>query len=508
MGDYLFVVETPSIKKYVFGTDKLKEMIGASEILKELNEAKTERELLKSRGGRSVEKVFANGGAGQFILRDWDEDSVQKAGKNLEGLYARETEGGSGILWAYVLYEEANYKRAVDCAHYRMQTKREAPFFAAVLSHLPFGRDCDSCSEGLAIGKNLEDWLCGTCLRKRKAWDQTFSIWKELCQHLGKKDLNDDEYKDLRPPDFEKISKYSRPDGYIGIVYADGNAMSKVIKKIPSTKSFLAFSATTDWAIKKATFEAVKRHCPEEAGLIPVQILILGGDDLVLVLPADRALEFAILLSDSFTRNAKEGFAELVKRDAELGAEMDEVFQGHGLTISIGVAIGKHSQPFRLLLDQAEGLLKLAKKKGSQEAKINGTIFAASYIDFHVSKQAQWADVETIRNLEYKAGGIFRTMRPFSLEDARKVLQGAAAISKIPSGKIQRLYAAVFQSEKMAQLETIRVFSRLKLEEREIFARTLRDFGCYESMPWKRAGNNLLTMVPDIIEIMEFVRTK
>ena len=58
----LTVVETPSIKKYVFSTDKLMEIRGASALLDYLNRHELEAIL------KPGEKIYANGGSGQFVF--------------------------------------------------------------------------------------------------------------------------------------------------------------------------------------------------------------------------------------------------------------------------------------------------------------------------------------------------------------------------------------------------------------------------------------------------------
>jgi len=505
MGRHLFITETPSIKKYVFGTDKLKEMVGASIILNELNIGKTEEVLKNALGKNRVKKVYANGGSGQFILSDCDEKDIECVGQKLECLYTENTKGGANLLWAYAPYSspENEYQEALELAYYNMIVKRESQSFLWPPVHMPYYKDCKSCSNGIAtIKSNEEDdeWLCEVCNSKRKS-SKNLGLWRDLCKYLKKATLTYDECIKLRPNDFQEIGAFSRKLGYIGVVYADGNSMSKHIKSIDTNDNFKSFSDIIDNAIKKACFHALEKYCSEERGVIPAQILILGGDDLVVVLPADRAMDFALSVADKFTEITKNKFLENEK--------LSNLFNGQGITISTGVAIGKDSQPFRILLEQAEGLLKLAKEKGAEK---DGGNIPDSYIDFHISSQSAWVDINVVRNEEYvcKKDNLFRTMRPYSLEDAKKLLENARKLSNLPRTKLQKLYDSAFLNKGMAQLETIRVFTRLKEKENErmVFREAIESFDCFKLMPWKKENDVYKTMIPDVVELIDFVRTE
>ena len=88
---FLIQIDTPSIKQYVFGTDPLNEVRGASARLDWLNRHEMERVL----GDRiaNVEKIYANGGAAQFVARECSEGAVRSACRKMVR-YIREQTGG------------------------------------------------------------------------------------------------------------------------------------------------------------------------------------------------------------------------------------------------------------------------------------------------------------------------------------------------------------------------------------------------------------------------------
>ena len=64
----LVLLDTDHIKQYVFATDRLKEIRGASALLDELNRIDTEN--LAKEVDPNAETVYANGGAGMFWVSD------------------------------------------------------------------------------------------------------------------------------------------------------------------------------------------------------------------------------------------------------------------------------------------------------------------------------------------------------------------------------------------------------------------------------------------------------
>lgn len=72
MQQFLVVTDTPGIKQFVFGTDPLAEVRGASALLDRLNRRETPRilsESLAAGGGRLQRTVYANGGTGPVYRR-------------------------------------------------------------------------------------------------------------------------------------------------------------------------------------------------------------------------------------------------------------------------------------------------------------------------------------------------------------------------------------------------------------------------------------------------------
>ena len=120
------------------------------------------------------------------------------------------------------------------------------------------------------------------------------------------------------------IGDSSSWSGYIGLVYADGNAMGKIIKALDSPATYRQFSRIVDESIREACFTALNQVCESEINNVgealknrkpfeslPADILLLGGDDLLVALPADRALDFALKVTETFQALTQAKIADL-----------------------------------------------------------------------------------------------------------------------------------------------------------------------------------------------------
>src|ERR1019366_5108227 len=86
----LVALDTDHIKEYVFGTDKLKEIRGASSLLDRLNRTKM-KELANLYNGATI---FANGGSGLFLIESTKAEAFVL---RVEREYRQLTAGGASI---------------------------------------------------------------------------------------------------------------------------------------------------------------------------------------------------------------------------------------------------------------------------------------------------------------------------------------------------------------------------------------------------------------------------
>jgi hypothetical protein len=402
--------DTDRIKGYVFGTDKLKEIRGASAILDGLNREKMidiAREI-----GLGCKTIYANGGSGMFLI-DGDETDAERFGQKVKQEYRRQTYDNASITYVYQeLPTDASpgekvmdfpLEETLEWLRYKMRKEKDHPSDFTVLASHPFMRPCDACGINYAEpGRRADeeededepagvaDYYCASCRAKRgenkrirenidwaiknytrgskKRSEITVMeepLWQRIIYHL-----KEDNYKfpaqkpPRRPNDFNVFRQFSKSKEYIGLIYADGNNMGSHVEEQKTLNKTKEFSLRVDNAIHQALSAAIKEHLPIEGDkkpLFPFDVLLLGGDDLMIVTDAAKAMDVALTIAKKFREFSYKAGEE-------------------PLSLSVGVILAPVKYPFSLLQELAEETLKAAKK-GSTKARIKGKEIKDKIID-------------------------------------------------------------------------------------------------------------------------------
>ena len=103
--------------------------------------------------------------------------------------------------------------------------------------------------------------------------------------------------------------------GFIAYIYADGNNMGGYIQKIRTPQEYQEFSKDVELATEYAVYQALAenlhphelRNFNDEDSTLgdgdlvhPFEIITIGGDDIFLIVPANRALAIAKLIGERF----------------------------------------------------------------------------------------------------------------------------------------------------------------------------------------------------------------
>ncbi len=153
-------------------------------------------------------------------------------------------------------------------------------------------------------------------------------------------------------------------NNWIAVVHADGNNlgqklidMSKELKtgKIETTnKSFSKIVNKSTIEAAKLAFEAVIDVKME--GKYPFRPVILGGDDLTAIIRGDLAMDFTKIFLEQFEIITQQNFKNF-RQEHQLESDLF----GNGLTACAGIAFIKASYPFHYGVRLAEHLCKEAK---------------------------------------------------------------------------------------------------------------------------------------------------
>lgn len=527
---FVIVIDTPSVKRYVFGTDPLNEVRGASTRLDWLNREEMERVLRQHTGTASVEKIYANGGSAQFLLHQCCERTVEAACRDVVR-HLREQTGGEvrAVYGIAPLPDAASYRNAVGKAHFRLRCRREFAGGHHSTPTMPAIMECESASHQPAAhqvshGAEGPQMLSVASWQKAQEGQQASQqgLWEWWMRHLQNTGPWPPRecWQDLRCPVITDLGERSSWRNYIGIVYADGNAMGRMVQDLDTPETCRHFSTIVDNGIREACFSALGRvieteiECVRQAidtedrlPPLPADILLLGGDDLLVAVPSDRALDFAMHVTDEFERLTREKIISV--QDTDVRRFFEDRLGDRGFTVSCGVAIAKGTHPFYLSLHLAEALLKNAKRDVRVAAPA-GTHDSAR-IDFHLVAGANSHALDHVRRRTFRvATDAIRTLRPLNRSQLK-----ASRVS------VQELRQVGFASSNLHQLQDASLSENATLAERvirDIFARC-RHSGehserralwnavkrlCPEDydfdFPWFRSDTKRILCVADIVE--------
>ena len=541
MTDIEFVVQVdiPSIKSYVFGTDPLNEIRGASAILDWLNRQSMDEflreEIQRISPAAGVKKVYANGGSGQFLVSGCEEDAVDLACRRMVRDVREETGGEARTVYGIAKIDsETSYRKALSQAHFRLRCLREFASASVASSTLPLTAECSSASHLSAMHRlKSPDGVRALSEASRLKAEagrrfRSKGVWSEWMQHL-KTDLpwlSDSDCDDLRCKSLVDIG--AKSNNKIGLVYADGNAVGRLVRAIDSPGVSRAFSWIVDTSIREACFAGLRHACQNEienlverasksgqTEPIPADILLLGGDDLVAAVPASRALDFALEVAVEFQRRSAAKIASL--RDFQSRRFFQDRLGEGGFTISCGVSISSSVHPFYLSLDLAEQLLESAKKGGHSPTGYGND--DVSRIDFHVVTGTGGQDLKNIREREYGVPQTDartddrRTLRPLSCSQMESLRASVFDLhnARFPRNKLRDLYEAALSGSKYKAEYRIRdIFARTRFggrhSEREALWRAVSRLcpdGYELDFPWFVENGRRILCAADIAEAFE-----
>jgi CRISPR-associated protein Cmr2 len=215
--------------------------------------------------------------------------------------------------------------------------------------------------------------------------------------------------------------------GFVAYIYADGNNMGGHIQKIKTPQEYQKFSQDIFNATEQSVYKALCKHLhphqlhgltdPESEDrntkwIHPFEIIAIGGDDVMLIVPADKALliaetlgvEFEIYLAKDkdYTIPNNQEYQDKIHRYRPTTASTS----ASKLSMSTGVLITADATPIYYAEDLTNQLLKTAKEK-AKYLKNHG--YYGGTVDFMVLKTVTMisSNIQEFRKegLVKKAGG-------------------------------------------------------------------------------------------------------
>ena len=184
-------------------------------------------------------------------------------------------------------------------------------------------------------------------------------------------------------------------------------------------------------AAQAAMIEVVKQYGQDEGKggfeILPIRPLIIGGDDITLLIHCNYA--------SLFVRTAIEKFNEFSK-------EYKDLWCGTGgeLTISAGILYAPVTLPLNMAIGYAESLLASAKTRGREERKKHGKSVSEACVDWESVTEGFLTEPH-IRRRELKfrdeeiGSEVVLTKRPYTLDEFTKLEDKYDYLKKMQDAK-------------------------------------------------------------------------
>lgn len=385
----------------------------------------------------------------------------------------------------------------------------------------------------------LDAWKPGTLTSWVSKFEDFLLDHPDLtyCQHPHYPDL-EDKHREARS--LREIGNASTPTGFVAYIYADGNNMGGYIQKnIKTPEAYQSFSEAVSQATEYSVYRALAQHLSphqlqgiddaETKGrngkwIHPFEILTIGGDDVLLIVPAHKALAIAQTLSEQFEQillagsphppapSPKPGEGELCQSsspDLGEGFRVREELQPQKdihryrpdrapasrcqLSMSVGVLITAVETPIYYAEKLVSQLLKSAKKKAKQLKK--DAKYYGGTIDFLVMKSVAMlsSSIEDFR----KSGLVIESKpklklygAPYTLHEMGGLLKTAKALKEadFPRSQLYQIRSLLEQGKHTAILNYRYFRVRLAEDKQSLLQNEFENAWCQPKNP-NNSGN-------------------
>lgn len=337
MSKYLYGASVQGIQDFIFKTNQLQEIVGASEIVKSLErefvdfaEIAEDKILLNAAG--NIKAIFEDKGSLERVVKEFPKLIMQKA-------------YGITISQAVVVIDGEFGKQ--DDAIRELERK------------LKIQKNKPSIPLDLSIGiMELAPKTARALFRENKK--QKSDIATAQKRDAYAKWFREKRKSDKKFVNLKEMSVLANKKHKLAVIHADGNGLGQIVLELGDKLSGFStkLNTATQNAFKNAKIKDMK-----------VRDIILGGDDMTVICDANYALEF--------TKNFLYQFEEETKKIEELkSVGFDK------LTACAGIAYCNEKYPFHYAVSLAEALCG-ATKKHAKKLVENTNKPAPSSLMFH-----------------------------------------------------------------------------------------------------------------------------
>lgn len=410
--NHVVVVDTAQIQPYVFGSNRLRENIGASHLVAQATgdwatALLGPAELVYAGGGNVVAR-FEEAARAEFFIRGLSRRALAEA-------------PGLRLVAESQDYAPGGLRAAVRAAFDRLAERKQGAALSAPLLGLSVTERCGA--TGLpATARTVE--VAGDPSSVYPASAEV--LCKRAAAEAARGRLADP--REGTPPgrdfyfpaDFGDLGRSVGEDSYIAVIHADGNGLGKRIQLLgdgaEGDESYVEAVGSFSASLHRLSLEALRatvgrlqdHYTRAQTGLwdriplrqtamgdgvcLPMRPLVFGGDDVTFVCDGRLGLALAECYLQAFER-------------------LTRALPGGPATACAGVAIVKTHYPFARAYALAEDLCQSAK--GLHRRLLEEGQGEAACLDWHFTSGGLIGSLGEIRDREYEGGTL--TLRPVSL---------------------------------------------------------------------------------------------
>lgn len=372
---HALLFELNGIQSYLFGSGKLKDVIGASELLDLLTNAEAEDNLLdtvkcKVPDGDSIE--FSRRAGGAFYAFCPEREPLE----DFLSLWTLAIQQWApDISYSIGLGQGSNHPDAFQNARHKMQEDqgRQRP-------RLPIAAPLAERNRrtGVVAETRSKDGPVDAATKRKRKFANTskagfIARFSPKDAALGWRDwpLNLEPDEESSGPSFPFLGE----DRTIALIHADGNGLGQVLLKLKEavekdptcfTEVYKRFSALMEKSILQAARSATDkvllpaRETPQSP--LAARPIVLGGDDLTVIVRADLAIDYVTTLAKTFEEASRQELQALQQELRVSGLP-------ERLTLGVGMVFLRASQPFYLGIKLVEDLMNHGKNIAKETAK-------------------------------------------------------------------------------------------------------------------------------------------
>lgn len=374
MAKYLYGAAVQGIQPFIFATNELKDIVGASELVAQICDDlfapfrgnATQNDGIHYANGMSIVKA-----AGNIKFLFDNKEACRKAVLRFPKIVLRSAPGVTVSQAVVEVDNDDKVGEAIDQIEAKLRACRNRPMQSTVCGLMGVERSRQS---GLPVECHQIKVNDGV----QKGEFDAAKRSKQSCVPPANKSLSSNNFgANIRCTNISTFTKTG--NNWIAIIHIDGNGLGQIVQKVGKKyELFSQFSLNLNEACQAAARAAANfvistYNLKREDDKLPIRPIVLSGDDHTLICRADLAVPYVEAFLREFEKQTETKMAKELK---EAGLER--------LTACAGIAFIKTSYPFYYGYDLAESLCDRAKKDAKNPAFVkDGGGVAPSCLAFH-----------------------------------------------------------------------------------------------------------------------------